>query len=170
LGILLPIVAFALAAFMLVPAALGLERYVITGGSMSGTYDRGSVVLDEVVPVSELHPGDVVTFQPPKQSGLVTHRIVAVTRIRGERVFRTKGDANPTADPWRIKPTEGRLPRVVASVPYVGYAIAALELRWVRVAAISVPAALIALGLLHNQVWRSRATPRTPPSHKVQGA
>ena len=36
---------------LVVPALLGYERYVIVSGSMSGTYDRGSLVFDEVVPV-----------------------------------------------------------------------------------------------------------------------
>src|SRR3954453_10357000 len=43
-----------IAALALVPALFGLQRYVIVSGSMTGTYDRGSLVLDEVVPVSQL--------------------------------------------------------------------------------------------------------------------
>ena len=43
--------AAGFAAVMLLPALFGFERYVITGGSMSGTYDRGSVIFSEVVPV-----------------------------------------------------------------------------------------------------------------------
>ena len=38
---------------LVLPAAVGWQRYVITSGSMTGTYDRGSLVLDEVVPVSD---------------------------------------------------------------------------------------------------------------------
>ena len=39
----------ALAGLMLLPGLLGYQRYVITSGSMTGTYDRGSVVFDKVV-------------------------------------------------------------------------------------------------------------------------
>jgi signal peptidase I len=44
---------------------------------MSGTYDRGSLVLDEVVPVADLKVGDVITYHPPAggRMGLITHRI-----------------------------------------------------------------------------------------------
>ncbi|MFB9767357.1 hypothetical protein ACFFOS_23465, partial [Nocardioides kongjuensis] len=42
-------VSLAAVAFVL-PAGLGFQRYVITGGSMSGTYDKGSVVFERTVP------------------------------------------------------------------------------------------------------------------------
>ena len=45
---------FCLAAIMLVPAALGFHRYVILTGSMTGTYDPGSIVYDRPVPTSTL--------------------------------------------------------------------------------------------------------------------
>src|SRR3954471_15719820 len=90
-------------AFLVVPALMGWERYVIVSGSMTGTYDRGSVVFDQVVPTASLKVGDVITYRPPATSGvdhLITHRIAAVTTDRGTRVFRTKGDFNQVADPW----------------------------------------------------------------------
>ena len=98
---------------LVVPALLGYERYVIVSGSMSGTYDRGSLVFDEVVPVADLRVGDVITYRPPPgagPTGLVTHRIAAIRRDeRGGRVFRTRGDANPTVDPGRSRsPAERR--------------------------------------------------------------
>ena len=46
--------ALLLALTVLVPALLGYQRYVITSGSMTGTYDRGSLVFDKVVPTSSL--------------------------------------------------------------------------------------------------------------------
>ena len=96
---LLLTVGVLLGAGLVVPALLGYERYVIVSGSMSGTYDRGSLVLDEVVPVAELRKGDVITYRPPPGAGpvgLVTHRIASIARDeRGARVFRTRGDANP---------------------------------------------------------------------------
>lgn len=66
-------------AILVLPALMGWQRYVIVSGSMTGTYDRGSLVLDQVVPVADLRKGDVITYTPPEGSGpdgLVTHRIV----------------------------------------------------------------------------------------------
>src|SRR5215204_811996 len=92
-------------ALLIAPSVMGWERYVIVSGSMTGTYDRGSLVFDEVVPTSSLKVGDVITYQPPRGAGpdgLVTHRITKIGEDpkTGERVFRTKGDANQATDPW----------------------------------------------------------------------
>ena len=101
---LLLVAGLLLGALMVVPALFGIQRYVIVSGSMTGTYDRGSVVFDQVVPVASLKVGDVITYRPPAGAGpdhLVTHRIAAITADQsGGRVFRTKGDANEVADPW----------------------------------------------------------------------
>jgi len=154
LGFLLCAAALALALAVLVPALLGFQRYVITSGSMSGTYDRGSLVFDRVVPTSSLRAGDVITFRPPGQAGLVTHRIAAVRVVRGQRVFTTKGDANRTADVWgAISLHDARQARVAFHVPYIGYGIAALSDRRVRMLIIGLPALLIALSTLAG-LWR----------------
>jgi signal peptidase len=141
-------------ALLAVPAALGYKRYVIVGRSMTGTYDRGSLIFDRPVPVGRLRVGDVITYTPPRHDGAVTHRIVWIGRDRsGARAYRTKGDANPAPDPWHFtlhRPTQAR---VAFAVPYVGYAIGALSLRWVRMALIGLPALLVALAVLAG-LWR----------------
>jgi signal peptidase len=141
---------------MLLPAIAGFDRYVITGGSMSGTYDRGSIAYAKAVPVDELRVGDVITYEPPPGApdGLVTHRIVSIREDRrGEPVFRTKGDANASRDPWTFTLDEQVQARVEFSVPYVGYAFSALAVREVRMGLIGVPALLIALALA-TRMWR----------------
>jgi signal peptidase I len=146
--------ALALGALMLVPALAGYERYVVTGDSMGGTIGRGSIVYARAVPVEDLRVGDVITYTPPGASSRVTHRIVWTGRgASGARAFRTKGDANAAADPWRFELREPRQARVVAHVPWAGYALAALSVRWVRVLLIGVPAALVAVAVLAG-AWR----------------
>ena len=144
-------------ALLIVPAALGWQRYVIVSGSMTGTYDRGSLVLDEVVPVDDLRRGDVITYRPPPgagPAGLVTHRIAEIATDRlGRRTFRTKGDANEAADPWTFTLPKGEQARVRAGVPYAGFALAALGRRDLRMLIVGVPAALIALMSLAG-LWR----------------
>jgi signal peptidase len=146
--------ALALAIAVLVPALLGFQRYVITSGSMTGTYDRGSVVFDRVVATSSLRAGDVITFRPPGHAGLVTHRIISARVVDGQRVFTTKGDANRTADAWgAITLHDARQARVVSHVPYLGYGLATLSDRRVRLLVIGLPALLIALSTL-AALWR----------------
>ena len=163
LGILLGAAALILAFAVLVPALLGYQRYVITSGSMTGAYDRGSLVFDRVVPTASLRAGDVITFRPPGHAGLVTHRIASVRTAAGQRVFTTKGDANRAADAWGpIALGNARQARVAFHLPYLGYAIAMLSEKKVRMLVIGVPALLIAFAALAG-LWRD-STPEPRPT------
>ncbi|HKE78394.1 MAG TPA: signal peptidase I [Solirubrobacteraceae bacterium] len=162
LGGLLLGAALVLALVVLVPALLGFQRYVITSGSMTGTYDRGSLVFDRVVPTASLRAGDVITFQPPGHAGLVTHRIASVRTVRGQRVFTTKGDANRAPDAWgAISLANAKQARVAFHVPYVGFGLAALSERRVRMLIIGLPAMLIALSTLAG-LWRDTSPNARP--------
>jgi signal peptidase I len=141
-----------LAGLMLLPGLLGYQRYVITSGSMTGTYDRGSIVFDDVVPVSELSVGDAITYTPPPGSGptgRITHRIVWIGSDQfGRRALRTQGDANETADPWTFTLDSPTQARVAFHVPYVGYVLSALAIRQARMLLIGLPALLLAFAIL----------------------
>ncbi|RHW26570.1 signal peptidase I [Nocardioides immobilis] len=159
------------AAAYLVPSLLGYERYVITGGSMSGAIERGSVVFSRAVPAEDLRVGDVITYQPPAESGvttLVTHRIVRIGRDDvGRQVLRTQGDANPDPDPWRFTLTDDEQAVVQVSVPYVGYALIALADRDTRMLVIGVPAGLVGLVSLGQLVGALRSRLRPPAGTTV---
>lgn len=146
-----------LAAAMLLPAAFGYHRYVITSGSMTGAYDRGSIVFDKAVPVSDLEVGDVITYTPPASSGvdgLITHRIASIGNHGKDGFsYRTKGDANPDPDPWRFQLDQPTQAKVAFSIPYIGYGIAALSMLPIRMLIIGVPALLIAFALI-ARLWR----------------
>jgi signal peptidase I len=139
---------------LLVPALLGYQRYVITGGSMTGTIPKGAVIYSRLTPVESLREGDIITFVPPGQSRPVTHRIVAVGRDeQQEPVFQTKGDFNQTADPWKVKLTDPVQARYRFHIPYLGYLLAGLAIRQVRMLLIGLPAIVIALSMLVS-LWR----------------
>jgi signal peptidase len=83
---------------------------------MSPALVPGDVVLDGPAK-GNYHPGEIITFRHSAQTtGLVTHR---VTDLQGGKVH-TKGDANPTADVWDIRPDQVQ-GVFVMSVPYLGY-------------------------------------------------
>jgi signal peptidase I len=141
----------AAGAATLLPAALGMQHYVIESGSMTGSYDRGSVVFTEEVPVESLRRGDVITYQPPADadaSGLLTHRIFSISHHNGETVFRTKGDANRSPDRWSFTLDEPTQAQVQFGIPYLGYVLAGLQIRQARMLVIGLPAALIAISVL----------------------
>jgi signal peptidase len=163
-GVAIAVAAIGLALLLLLPALLGYQRYSILSGSMSGTYDTGSLVYAKSVPVADLEKGDVITYAPPAGTSsqpLVTHRIVAIKLgPNGERVFRTKGDANAAVDPWTFQLNADTQPRVVFSVPYAGRVAMALTDRTTRVILIGVPAAIIALMVIVGMVREGRSGAR----------
>lgn len=160
LVVLVAIVA-PVSVLVLLPVGLGLQRYVMSGGSMDGDraggIPRGAVVFERLVPVDDLRPGDVITYRPPPSAGVdsrVTHRIVSI----GPEGIVTQGDASPTPDPWRLRPQDTVLPRVVLTVPYVGYAylVADHSLTWL----VTIGCAALLLGLATATGRRGRVGSR----------
>lgn len=143
------------ALVILIPGMLGLERYVITGGSMSGSIERGDLVFSESRPVDSLVVGDVITYIPPAESGLtelVTHRIIEVEQSAEGPLFRTQGDANASADPWQFR-LDGQTQAVhIVTVPALGWVFIALADSANRMLLLGIPSAIIALMALREIV------------------
>jgi signal peptidase len=149
------VVSLAIVAVVVVmPVTLGYQRYVITGGSMTGTIPKGSLIFSKNVPVKTLKVGDIITYYPPSSHTAITHRIISTTRdAKNNRVFQTKGDFNKAADPWKFT-----LDRPVQAVyhfyiPYLGYVLLALTLPISRILILALPALVIALSIM-RVLWR----------------
>ncbi|WP_341927550.1 hypothetical protein [Nocardioides psychrotolerans] len=159
LGIVGPVTLLAL-----LPTMFGLERYVVAGDSMSGGIERGSVVFERRVPVGDLRVGDVITYERPESAdseGLVTHRI---EWIEGARL-QTRGDAEESPDPWLVALDRPTMPRVVVTIPYVGYPFIGPIGPSVWLLVLLVPGTLLTL-LLVQDARRVRTAP-TRMSHRV---
>ena len=119
------VASLALAAVLATIGArlFGYFPYVMYGGSMGSTAPVGSVAFIQEVSVESLQVGDVIVFRPPstgEDNHPVMHRVVSIEEVDGQRVFRTKGDANASADPWELRLTaEGG--RMAFVVPQAGY-------------------------------------------------
>ncbi len=101
--------------------ACGIRSYIVMSGSMEPKLQTGSVCfVDTRFPYEEIQRGDVIAFR--HGSGMVTHRVVAVT----EEGLETKGDANDLSD--GITTTDDNFHgKTVLSIPYVGYALHVLR-------------------------------------------
>jgi signal peptidase I len=152
----LVVLVFAIVlVIMVIPAVMGLQRYVITGGSMTGTIPKGAVIYSELIPTSELKAGDVITFVPPGQTGAVTHRILSIKQgENGKLVYETKGDFNDFVDPWDMNLEDPRAARYSYHIPTVGYALMLLSIKQVRMLVIGLPAIVIAVSMLVS-LWRA---------------
>jgi len=154
-----------IAVFMLLPICLGLQRYVMTGDSMDGGIDQGSVVFVRTVPVGDLRVGDVITYRPPAATGVdgrVTHRVVSIDRGS----LRTQGDARPDPDPWVLRPEAATLQRVEFAVPWLGRVYVVFHPQaWVLI----LSSAGILAALTAGEVARGRRGPtlveRPSPAH-----
>jgi len=138
-------------------AVLKVVPLAVVSGSMVPTIGVGDVVLVKLG--SSVRVGDVIAYRWGDE--VVVHRVIKV--VRGG--FVTKGDANPSPDPFVVKPS-WVLGRVVATVPKVG--LLAIAVRGggskplVIATMLGAMVAAPALGLLHrrkrkpidlNRVW-----------------
>ncbi len=112
------IVAVALLAVALVGVRVaGYTPYAILSGSMTPTYEVGSLVYVKAVPAEQIEVGDAITFVNDSALTVVTHRVVAIDE--DARTFTTQGDANTMADAAPVA-WENLVGRVDFSVPRLG--------------------------------------------------
>lgn len=150
-------VLVATIAWLVVPRFAGWQPQIVLSGSMEPALPVGSVAFVDHRDPERIRVGDILTFRHPDYPGrLVSHRVVDIEGDGpGGLSFRTKGDANETADPWVVSPDQV-VGVVKFHLPYAGYAH-----RFVRTPAgfallVGVPASLLVLGELANIVREVR--------------
>lgn len=94
----------------------GVFRFValtIGSGSMTGTIDKGDVVIIDKG-AKDYKEGDIVAFR--KNNYVLVHRIVYV----GENGYNTKGDYNKNRDNWLVEDKD-IMGKYVFKIKYVGW-------------------------------------------------
>jgi signal peptidase len=142
---------------------LRYEPMVMVTGSMQKTIPVGSLVVDQKVDPQQLEVGDVISFEKPLGTkGIDTHRIVAIKNDEGKRLYQTKGDSNPIADPWVISFDPGTAAhRVAFSVPYAGNALIFARSPLGRLALIAYVCLILLLSVFKGIA--ATAKDKTPP-------
>jgi signal peptidase I len=102
------------------PTLFGGESMIVTSGSMGNAMPVGSVAVTRLVDARAIAVGDVITFRLSGARVPTTHRVAQVLDRGDERVFRTKGDANPALDPDPVR-VRDRVNRVEHVVPLAGW-------------------------------------------------
>jgi signal peptidase I len=96
-----------------------------------------------VRPEKEYRVGDVITFgENTKTKTPTTHRIFEIKDDNGTKTYTTKGDANNAPDQTPVT-QGGILGKVLFSVPYAGYGVAAAQKPIGFMLIIVVPAVII---------------------------
>jgi signal peptidase I len=145
---------------VLLPAVLGLDRFVVTDTGMDGSLGRGSVVLAREVPPTDLRVGDVISFRAPDGSeDRVTRRVMSIQ----DGVATTQSDRTGMPDPWKLPLTDASYDRVGLGVPWIGFPFV-VDGGWVLMVVVAAGALALALTsrgrLPETQVSPSR--PRLP--------
>lgn len=101
------------------------NAYVVLSGSMLPEIKVKDIVVTKKVSAEDLEVGDIITFIAPDSrfGGIsITHRIIDTyyDESLGSYTYRTKGDANNTADSSLV-PNENILGRVILKIPKLGY-------------------------------------------------
>src|SRR5438094_8872244 len=146
--------AVAFAVFYAALIAGGYRPVAVYSGSMTPTITVGGLAVDRAISARDVRVGDVITFTDPYVMGrMVTHRVVAIIPTAHGLAYRTKGDANPSRDPWTIRLT-GQVGRVAFSIPVAGYVLVYAHTREVRAVLICLASILLLFGLL-RRIWRN---------------
>ena len=102
-------VSFVSASGNGVPSILGIEFFSIQTDSMSPFLEAGDLAIGTVVKdKSTLRQDDIITYWTVINGERVlnTHRIEAIFDGGSFRIFQTKGDNNPSADPMTVHESE----------------------------------------------------------------
>jgi signal peptidase len=131
-----------------VPSVFGYRVYMVLSGSMSPTFDTGSVVFVRPEDPAIIRKGDIITFSGEGSDMLTTHRVVDVQNEEGLK-FITRGDANNVDDPKPV-PAENVVGRVHGSLPYLGYLMGFAQTRRGLIFLVFIPGVLVILFELRN--------------------
>lgn len=130
-------------------ASLGLmlsgRVYIVRSGSMEPALMPGdAIVLQPVEQMPDV--GDIITYE--QQGKLITHRVV---EVQNAAVITTKGDANQSADPWKVHFTDIR-GKMALRIPHLGYFFAFVRQPggWLLLVVLPVTLILYSQG---KQVW-----------------
>jgi signal peptidase I len=130
------LVALALVSLTLVPSFMHAQTsppvnstYILIGNSMyPDIRSNDGVVVDSHFPFNNLSVGDIIVFNSydtinTGQHIVIIHRVVQIIDDgRGDRIIRTKGDANPDSIPGMDYPVfqQNYIGKVVSVIPQLG--------------------------------------------------
>lgn len=137
-----------------VPQVLGYSVFRVMTGSMEPEIPEDSMLLVKKTPPEDIQPGDVISFFSPDPAlgGAVnTHRVVRVEKENGQRLFITKGDANPLEDRWPVEDS-ALVGRVVFRSYSLGRAVRLLSNPLVFIGMVLLPLLVILLMSLYRAV------------------
>lgn len=83
-----------------IPSVNGIYPLIVLTDSMNPLFHSGDMIICQKVKSEDIKVGDVISYYDSSshKNSVVTHRVVEITRDEHGYTFKTKGDANNTAD------------------------------------------------------------------------
>lgn len=150
-GIMLLVLIMVLALFVLfAPRLSGWQIDTVLSGSMSPVLKVGDAVVTKPVDPNAITVGDIITYRSPVDGKLVTHRVVEVEK-HSAPIFRTKGDANSSADSYLV-PAQNIVGKVSFHIPLLGYVAQFIKTPLGFILLLALPGAVI-IGMELKNIW-----------------
>jgi signal peptidase len=157
-ALVVAVVLVGLASYL--APAVGGRALAIRSGSMVPAIGVGSLVIAVPVDPAAVRIGDVVTIGLP--SGVIlTHRVEEIVQQDDRRMFRLRGDANPSPDPALVTQDQLR-GRVDVVIPLLGYLAAMLSSPVGVVALLLIAATLVVAGWFLDDLTEDRPSRARP--------
>ena len=105
----------------------------VTGVSMTPVFKEGDLITYEKISPSKVEVGDIIVYNiaPLNQKDcdypqVVAHRVVEIMDTTMGLHYHTKGDNNPTQDPWSVYPRD-IIGKVGQRICYLGFPLIFLK-------------------------------------------
>jgi signal peptidase len=122
------VAAVAFVALGIGPHLIGYRTLTMLSGSMRPLAAPGDLLVMRSEPTAAIRVGQVLAFTAPLPGApVISHRVVSVEHEQDATVIRTRGDANPTEDPWRLRLDGADVWYLVGVVPAAGRFVSALH-------------------------------------------
>lgn len=76
------------------PSIFGYKNFIVLSGSMEPVFNIGDLVF--VKKDNDIKEKDIIAFRI--DNGIITHRVIEIINKDGEKLYKTKGDANNKED------------------------------------------------------------------------
>ncbi|WP_028307937.1 signal peptidase I [Desulfitibacter alkalitolerans] len=149
------------------PTIAGHQMYIVAGGSMSPSFEAGSLSIVEMVEPINLGVGDIITYRDNNNVGITTHRVMEIHNESGSLSFTTRGDANDVNDPHPVL-AENIIGRVSFTIPYIGLLMNFGQSKTGLLTLVIIPGILLIIFELRNLMKYAAQAEKEKTSKKAQ--
>jgi len=140
-GFFLIILIAVLVILTFIPAFGKYQTLVVTSSSMSPAIKQGSLIF--IKKSNEYQKNDVITFKlKTNPRSLVTHRIIAIQKIKNQNWYKIKGDAVKKPDIQLINQNQ-IIGKLAFTIPYLGIPISFAKTQLGVIMIVVIPASII---------------------------